>query len=44
MVDAPLETENIIVEVPQDDGPFGARWSGRASDGADRTRNCKRGI
>ena len=27
-VDAPLETENIIVEVPQDDGPFGARGVG----------------
>ncbi len=27
-VDAPLETENIIVEVPQDDGPFGARGIG----------------
>jgi carbon-monoxide dehydrogenase large subunit len=26
--DAPLETENIIVEVPQDDGPFGARGIG----------------
>jgi carbon-monoxide dehydrogenase large subunit len=27
-VDAPLETENIIIEVPQDDGPFGARGVG----------------
>jgi CO/xanthine dehydrogenase Mo-binding subunit len=27
-VDAPLEAENIIVEVPQDDGPFGARGIG----------------
>ena len=27
-VDAPLEMENIIVEVPQDDGPFGARGIG----------------
>ena len=27
-VDAPLELENIIVEVPQDDGPFGARGIG----------------
>jgi CO/xanthine dehydrogenase Mo-binding subunit len=27
-VDAPLESENIIVEVPQDDGPFGARGIG----------------
>ena len=27
-IDAPLETENIIVEVPQDDGPFGARGVG----------------
>ena len=27
-VDAPLATENIIVEVPQDDGPFGARGVG----------------
>jgi CO/xanthine dehydrogenase Mo-binding subunit len=27
-VDAPLELENIIVEVPQDDGPFGARGVG----------------
>ncbi|MBM4458855.1 MAG: xanthine dehydrogenase family protein molybdopterin-binding subunit [Chloroflexi bacterium] len=27
-VDAPLATENIIVEVPQDDGPFGARGIG----------------
>jgi CO/xanthine dehydrogenase Mo-binding subunit len=27
-VDAPLECENIIVEVPQDDGPFGARGIG----------------
>ncbi len=27
-VDAPLETESIIVEVPQDDGPFGARGIG----------------
>jgi CO/xanthine dehydrogenase Mo-binding subunit len=27
-MDAPLETENIIVEVPQDDGPFGARGIG----------------
>ncbi len=27
-VDAPLETESIIVEVPQDDGPFGARGVG----------------
>jgi carbon-monoxide dehydrogenase large subunit len=27
-VDAPLETENIIVEVAQDDGPFGARGIG----------------
>ncbi len=27
-IDAPLETENIIVEVPQDDGPFGARGIG----------------
>jgi carbon-monoxide dehydrogenase large subunit len=27
-VDAPRETENIIVEVPQDDGPFGARGIG----------------
>jgi carbon-monoxide dehydrogenase large subunit len=26
--DAPLETENIIVEAPQDDGPFGARGIG----------------
>ncbi len=26
--DAPLETENIIVEVAQDDGPFGARGIG----------------
>ena len=27
-IDAPRETENIIVEVPQDDGPFGARGIG----------------
>ncbi len=27
-VDAPLETESIIVEVPQDDGPFGVRGIG----------------
>jgi len=27
-VDAPLEIENIIIEVPQDDGPFGARGIG----------------
>jgi carbon-monoxide dehydrogenase large subunit len=27
-VDAPLVTENIIIEVPQDDGPFGARGVG----------------
>jgi carbon-monoxide dehydrogenase large subunit len=27
-VDAPLELESIIVEVPQDDGPFGARGIG----------------
>jgi carbon-monoxide dehydrogenase large subunit len=27
-VDAPLENESIIVEVPQDDGPFGARGIG----------------
>lgn len=27
-VDAPISTENIIVEVPQDDGPFGARGIG----------------
>ena len=27
-VDAPLETMNLIVEVPQDDGPFGARGIG----------------
>jgi carbon-monoxide dehydrogenase large subunit len=27
-IDAPLATENIIVEVPQDDGPFGARGVG----------------
>ncbi len=27
-VDAPRETENIIIEVPQDDGPFGARGVG----------------
>lgn len=27
-VDAPLENETIIVEVPQDDGPFGARGVG----------------
>jgi carbon-monoxide dehydrogenase large subunit len=27
-IDAPLSTENIIVEVPQDDGPFGARGVG----------------
>ena len=27
-VDAPLEVESIIVEVPQDDGPFGARGIG----------------
>jgi CO/xanthine dehydrogenase Mo-binding subunit len=27
-VDAPLDTENIIIEVPQDDGPFGARGVG----------------
>jgi carbon-monoxide dehydrogenase large subunit len=27
-VDAPLEIKNIIVEVPQDDGPFGARGIG----------------
>jgi CO/xanthine dehydrogenase Mo-binding subunit len=27
-MDAPLECENIIVEVPQDDGPFGARGIG----------------
>ena len=27
-VDAPLETENIIIEVPQDDGPFGRGASG----------------
>jgi CO/xanthine dehydrogenase Mo-binding subunit len=27
-VDAPLKSENIIVEVPQDDGPFGARGIG----------------
>jgi carbon-monoxide dehydrogenase large subunit len=27
-VDAPLEMENIIVEVPQDDGPWGARGVG----------------
>jgi CO/xanthine dehydrogenase Mo-binding subunit len=27
-VDAPLKIENIIVEVPQDDGPFGARGIG----------------
>ena len=27
-VDAPLEIESIIVEVPQDDGPFGARGIG----------------
>jgi carbon-monoxide dehydrogenase large subunit len=27
-VDAPLELESIIVEVPQDDGPFGARGVG----------------
>jgi carbon-monoxide dehydrogenase large subunit len=27
-VDAPEEAENIIVEVPQDDGPFGARGIG----------------
>ena len=27
-VDTPLEMENIIVEVPQDDGPFGARGIG----------------
>lgn len=27
-VDAPLEIQNIIVEVPQDDGPFGARGIG----------------
>ena len=27
-VDAPLETENIIIEAPQDDGPFGARGIG----------------
>jgi len=27
-VDAPPELESIIVEVPQDDGPFGARGIG----------------
>jgi len=27
-VDAPLEMESIIVEVPQDDGPYGARGIG----------------
>jgi carbon-monoxide dehydrogenase large subunit len=27
-VDTPLELESIIVEVPQDDGPFGARGIG----------------
>jgi carbon-monoxide dehydrogenase large subunit len=27
-VDAPVEMENIIVEVPQDDGPYGARGIG----------------
>ncbi len=27
-VDAPLESETIIIEVPQDDGPFGARGVG----------------
>jgi CO/xanthine dehydrogenase Mo-binding subunit len=27
-VDAPCETANIIIEVPQDDGPFGARGIG----------------
>jgi CO/xanthine dehydrogenase Mo-binding subunit len=27
-VDAPLETENIIIEVPEEDGPFGARGIG----------------
>ena len=43
-VDAPLETENIIVEVPQDDGPFGARGDRRTPDGAHCAGHRQRGV
>ncbi len=42
-VDAPLELESIIVEVPQDDGPFGARGR-RAPDGSHRAGHRQRDL
>ncbi len=43
-VDAPLETENIIVEVPQDDGPFGARGVGEHPMVPNRPGHRQRGL
>jgi len=43
-VDAPLETENIIIEAPQDDGPFGARGIGEHPMVPNRTGDCQRDL
>ena len=41
-VDAPLEMENIIVEVPQDDGPVRRPRHRRTPDGANGPSHCER--